>query len=289
MRGKTKLISLVAILAILLSVSVFFASGVVDVSRFALFAQTPQGEPPAEPDSPGAGNLALKPKDSLLVNTGYHAANPIWATTKDYVLDSGFAKGNKFNVTVEITNVVDLFTWQVNMTWNPAVLNLSNIYRTDFLGATKDTSSEALNMVINDTRYVSGFSAIAETVLGDVAGVTNAGTGVLVKVEFKILAYGGTDITLLPSTKLLDHLGAEIPQDSKTNGYFRNTIKGDAKVDLPTSVVDIADVVKVKTCWYPGPPMGAGYDKVVDTKFDGAIDIADIVLLKTNWGRSVTP
>jgi hypothetical protein len=134
---------------------------------------------------------------------------------------------------------------------------------------------------------VSGYAAVAETILGDYPGIS--GNGRLVSLEFLVVGYGCTDIAISVSgtlpTMLLDSTGASITFTT-TGGYFRNKLKGDATGD---KVVDSADISKV--IWHrSGPPSGpGGYDRNVDIDDNGSIDSADISIVIANRGRSVPP
>jgi len=205
---------------------------------------------------------------------------------KDYLLDPGYQIGDKFTVHVNVSAVTDLFSWQINLTWNKAVLNITRIIQGEFLARSlEQTSSEALGIVMNATEYGNGRSAFVESILGNVTGIT--GSGRLVSIEFLVLAYGYTDLTISLTgnlaTTLLDSNGNTITF-TKTDGYFRNYLKGDANGD---GAVDIFDIGTVSAHWYPGPPIGPlGYGKEADINMDGSVDIFDIALVSANWGRS---
>jgi hypothetical protein len=132
---------------------------------------------------------------------------------------------------------------------------------------------------------VTGYGWVAETILGEYAGIT--GSGRLVTLEFKVVGYGCTSISFsvtgtLPTT-LLNSAGATITFTT-TGGYFRNKLKGDANGDR---TVDIYDILKVKYHRSGPPPGPGGYDRNVDINDDKSIDIYDILLVKANRGRSV--
>lgn len=88
MRGKTKLVSLAAILTIMLTVSMVFASGILDVSKLTLFS-----EPPVTPESPGTA-IAVEPGKIV----------------KDYNNDPDYQIDNTFTIILNITEAADLYT-----------------------------------------------------------------------------------------------------------------------------------------------------------------------------------
>ena len=209
------------------------------------------------------------------------------------IIDSRLQASNasKFNVTVNSVDVVDLFSWQVNMSWNASILSVNKIYAGEFLMQTPSenkTASYQLGFVINSTDNLEGYTAMGESILGDVDGIN--GGGELVTVEFLVTGYGCTSLNIslagsLPTT-LLNGTGGDVtpPPENVANGYFRNKFQGDATGD---TYVDIADIVKV-IYHRSGPPPGpGGYDRNVDINDDDRIDIADIVLVIANRGSSL--
>jgi len=195
--------------------------------------------------------------------------------------------GSTFTVHVNVTDVADLFTWQLNMSWDPSILNISNI---DAIGgfltqSVNDTSSEALGgVVINATNNVEGYTAMAESILANVSGIT--GSGQLVSIEFLVVGYGNSDIIISASeplpTMLLNSTGATITF-TPTDGFFRNKLKGDIDGDRD---VDFPDFTAFLTSWLKvsGQP---GYNREADTDVDGDVDFSDFTAFLGNWLKSV--
>jgi len=258
MRGRRRILGLAALLSFLLAVPLVFSLGIIEFPNFSSESLLSTASVFVDPDK----------------------------VIKDYVLDPGYQIGDTFTVHVNVTDVTDLYTWHVNMEWNKDILNVSNIVSGDFLATSPNqTSSEALGWVVNKTDNAEGYSGFAETILGDITGIS--GNGRLVSIEFLIVGYGCTNLNIsvsgtLPTT-LLDSAGDTITFDT-ADGYFRNKLVGDANAIPP---VNILDILKVKYHWYPGPPMGTGgYDRNVDINDDGSVNILDILLVKANWGRT---
>lgn len=217
------------------------------------------------------------------------------------ILNESSQFGSTFNVTVNVSNVTDLFSWQVSMVWNSSLLNLNRIFVGEFLnrtGSLNKTSSASpyyggLGYVINVVDDAAGNVTLAESiledaVLGSVPGVT--GSGVLVTVEFLVTGYGytGLNVSLTGNlrTMLLNSAGVEIslsPVDVHS-GYFRNALFGDANLDR---TVDVFDVLKVKYHRSGPPPGPGGYLREADINDDTSIDVFDILIVKANLGRSI--
>jgi hypothetical protein len=131
--------------------------------------------------------------------------------------------------------------------------------------------------------YTAGTASIAETILGDVTGIT--GGGRLVTLEFEILAYGygyiGVSSAGEMPTILLDSTGVE-GSFTTADGYFRNGIFGDATLDR---IVDVFDILAVKSRW-GRTPASPDWIREYDVYDDGIIDVFDILTVKANWGRT---
>jgi len=197
--------------------------------------------------------------------------------------------GSYFTVHVNVSDVTDLFTWQLNMSWDSSILNVSSSTAGEFLLRTASenkTASFQIGSVINATDNLSGYSGMAESILGDVSGIT--GSGRLVSVEFLVVGYGCCNLTInldgTLSTALLNSTGDSMAFTA-IGGYFRNKITGDVNGD---TIVDIDDILKIKYHRSGPPPGPGGYERNVDINDDTYIDIDDILLVKANRGRSAT-
>jgi hypothetical protein len=256
MRGRTKVLSAVAIMAIFVLTSAIFSAKLIDVSKMPLFSSF------IEPNA-GSANVFVDPKNTL---------------------DSTKQTGSFVTVYINITGVSDLYTWQFNLTYNKNILSVYRITSGTFLGATKDTSSEALlGKVINATDNALGYSGFAETILGDVAGVS--GNGRLVSIQFQVVGYGSTDLVISLTgnlgTMLLDSTGATITP-IKTDGYFRNKYPGDINGD---KYVGSGDFSILQGAY--GKSFGqVGYNREADFNMDGYIGSGDFSTLQGNYGKS---
>jgi len=265
MRKRNKLFVIVALLSAILIVSVVFSSGVIDVSTLSL------GSSPASSGAPESSSPDVFVDPSAII--------------KDYVNDPGYQIGNTFEVPVNITGVTDLFAWQVNMSWDASLLNVSNIIAGEFLNRTNptaNTTSHELGFVINKADNATGYTAMGESILGGVSGEN--GSGRLVTIEFQVVGYGCTDLTIiiaggdLPTSLLNSTLDSMA--FTTTAGYFRNKLQGDTDGN---QVVDGADISVVIAHRDAGGP--AGYDRNVDIDDNTAIDGADISLVIANRDR----
>jgi len=276
MRGRKRIISLVAVLSVILVFSGVFASGLVDVSKLSLF---------------GGGVEPLSPQVEATVTI-----TPA-TVVGDYEYSPEYNIGNNFTVDVNVELAVgaNLFTWQVNLTWNPAILNFSLVQEYGpFLRGTDSPNGTSGWINRNPATYVTiavvnntaGYAAIAETILDkrpDAAGVT--GSGRVVSVNFTVVDYGWTEIQVsslgrLPTT-LLNNTGGAL---EFTSGicWFDNRITGDVDSD---GIVFLSDASELRTRWLSTPTSGP-YARSADLDLDNLIFLSDASIVRSNWLRT---
>ena len=262
--------SLALLLAVVLFVSVIFGSSIVNVSRLSFFG-------------PLGGTQGAT---TVFVDPAYFY--------RDYSL---LPVGSKFTVHVNVSDVTDLFTWQVNMTWNPSILNLSRVITGPFLNQTtsanKTSSAPAyfggLGYVMSVKNNSRGYVAMTESILedalpGSVSGIS--GSGRLVSVEFLVVGYGSCDLVLDTvsslATTLLSSTGVSLTF-SKANGYFSNKAIGDVNGDRHVNGVDFGIFAPSY-----GSSLGQpAYKRECDLNHEGHIDGVDFGMFAPNYGRSV--
>ena len=214
------------------------------------------------------------------------------------VLNETLQAGKNFTVHLNVSDVSDLFTWQININWNSSMLNVSRIIPGEFLARSdNDTSSEALGgIMINSTDNLGGSSLFAESILANVSGVTEPDNDTLVSIEFLVLEYGWTDVNIIVTgdfpTTLLDSAGSNITftiVGYYSSFYFRNTIPGDIDVDGDTDWEDFSDFAWAFDTHGP-PQVGTPdpkYDRQADLNLDGDIDWEDFSDFAWNFDRHI--
>ena len=262
---ERRIIGIAVLLSVLLSVSLAFGLGFVDISKLPFVNTSP-------PAGGGPGPTVSVSPDTII---------------KDYLLDPGYQIGDKFTVDVNIADVADLYTWQLNVTWDPSILSASDYVAGGFLLGTispDKTAAFQLGYVINATDNANGYTCISESILGEYAGIT--GSGQLATIEFEVVGYGYTNLTISTSgdmpTTLLDSPGNSIGF-SVGNGWFDNRLTGDANGD---KIVTLADIGEVSSRW-TSPPGLLPYARYVDMDDNGVISLGDIGVVSANWGRFV--
>ncbi len=213
------------------------------------------------------------------------------------ILNESLQAGSTFTVNVNVSDVTDLFTWQVNMTWNSSILDVNGIFAGEFLNQTTSANKTSsapryfggLGFVINVTDNAKGYTVMTESILedvlpSDVPGIS--GNGTLVSVEFLVLDYGATDLNISASgslpTMLLDSADGTITYD-EIDGYFSNKILGDIEGD---GDVDFDDFILFAGAY--GTSVGEPtYNPEADLDGDGDVDFDDFIIFAGNYGRSI--
>ena len=285
MKGKRRIFGFAALLSVLLAVPLVFALGIVDLPKLPFGGTSSTVEPLS------AASVFVDPAENI---TDYEDAQ------------YNVTIGSTVTFNINISGVTDLFVWAINLSWNPDILNVSRTILGEFLATSVNlTSSEELGWVMNSTDNALGYSLFAESILADVSGIS--GSGRLVSIEFLIVGYGHTDLTIgvsgtLP-TMLLDSEGVTIGYDTQ-HGYFANLILGDMMgdpLDPDPDVCDgdvdgfdlgeFADAFGTST----GQPnfnrlgdlMGDPLDPDPDVP-DGDVDGFDLGVFADNFGRSIS-
>lgn len=135
------------------------------------------------------------------------------------MVDTGIDPGETIMFTINVTDVVDLYTWQVRILFNSSVLNCSRaFYPVDHVFAGQTTSPVA--PIIDN---VAGSILYGNTLAGPVDGVS--GSGKLCQLEFSVKTIGSSNLTFVivgaGSSFLLDSVGDDIPYMAE-GGYFNN-------------------------------------------------------------------
>jgi hypothetical protein len=139
----------------------------------------------------------------------------------------GYAAQNASYFTdIMVRSVERLHTWQVNVTFNPAVLRFVNATEGDFLRNMPNGTWTVPPYVDN----VAGFALFGWSSQGQYIGPT--GSGWLGRMEFKVLSVGECVLNIsLPGTKLLEYRPPPAPPgetvfrtipSNKINGFFTN-------------------------------------------------------------------
>jgi len=117
--------------------------------------------------------------------------------------------GQNFTINIRISNVIDLYGWELKLRWNATILDVVNVTEGQFL---KSHGETFFHQIVNE----AGYLVLDCTLLGDVSGVN--GSGVLATVEFYAEGKGESVLDLY-DTILISSLEQPIAHEA-TDGYF---------------------------------------------------------------------
>jgi hypothetical protein len=108
--------------------------------------------------------------------------------------------GQNFVVNVSISNVTDLYAWQLTLTWNPSLLSVTNVAEGPMLRSSGNSTYFSPN-VNAASGNLSALCTRLKSLGSRVTGVS--GDGTLMTVQFKVIASGSCDLSLY-DTQLRD-------------------------------------------------------------------------------------
>jgi hypothetical protein len=97
------------------------------------------------------------------------------------------AVGQDFIINISISNVADLYGWQLQLSWNKTILDIVNETEGTFLTS---RGTPFFYPIINATGYL----ILDCTLMGNVSGVS--GNGVLATIQFHVRGSGECDLLL---------------------------------------------------------------------------------------------
>jgi hypothetical protein len=123
--------------------------------------------------------------------------------------------GQDFAVNVSVSNVADLYGWQIDLGWNSSLLNVTNVIEGPMLKSSGN--STFFSPVVN--RAAGNLSVLCTRLLSFGSNVTGvSGHGTLMTVQFEVIGSGACDLSLY-STQLLDTDGRAMSHTVQ-DGHF---------------------------------------------------------------------
>lgn len=121
--------------------------------------------------------------------------------------------GDSITVDVIASDVTDLFAFNLDIGFNPAVLGIATVNAGNFLASGGGLTLSGIGLFGFDTSMPGQIQDINDSLLGPVAGVS--GSGILATIGFDILAPGISqiaflDVNALAGTEMIDSTGVPI-------------------------------------------------------------------------------
>lgn len=210
-------------------------------------------------------------------------------------VDGPLAVGDTFTYSVEIKDVKDLAGWQMDLAYNPAVLEAVAVSEGDFLASggvnaafQSGTMSAGKITGLWQARVGRTVDATGTNVLTDpVAGVN--GSGELLAIDFRVKQFA-EDALGLSNVQLSTSAPTEPKQDRISYHIISNPVvvthqypREDVNRD---GIVDIMDLVEIAASLGKVPA-----DPRADVNNDGIVNTLDLILIAghSNWGKEVEP
>ena len=182
-----------------------------------------------------------------------------------------------FTLTLVIENAKNLAAFQTELTYNPAIVNITAVTLGPFLSSTGRTVSP-VGPTIDNTAGKATFGAFS---FGAQPGVS--GTGILATITLQPKAVGATMLHL-QNLGLADPAGAAVAATTADGQVQVSSCLGDFDGD---NDVDIFDLQRAASHWNCRTG-NACYDPQFDTEPDGDIDVFDLQRFAAAWGKSCT-
>jgi general secretion pathway protein D len=136
--------------------------------------------------------------------------------------------GDTFTVDIDVSGIADLYAFQFDLSFDPALLSAVSVVEGPFL-----QSGGTTFFIPGTIDNVGGtVTATADTLIGPIPGVT--GDGTLVQFEFAALAPGTSDLSFANEI-LLDSSLNEIANATFQNGSV--TVAGASSVPEPSTIL----------------------------------------------------
>jgi len=145
--------------------------------------------------------------------------------------------GNNVEVQLTVENVQNLFAWSLNLTWNPQVLNLTNVQEGDFLsnaGSTIFLWSPSISPISRSQGHLSGVAcSLLEASSANGSGVLATITFQILKAEVSIISIEGTELVSPSSLGSVQFITATLKNgtvtitNSNSNSNNRTDISSD--------------------------------------------------------------
>ena len=180
--------------------------------------------------------------------------------------------GQTFTVKLHVDNVTNLWSWKVQVTWNPAYLSMT----TDPIeGSFLNSANGTLFLWTPYAHTAGALNEVSDTSLGSLG---QTGSGDLATFTFTIIANSTTTINIASAVMQdFNNPIAFTAVGATLGNKLIGDINGDGKVSL-------ADLV-ILALAYGSTPGSPNWTPYADFNGDGKVNLADLVLLALHYGQ----
>ncbi len=163
-------------------------------------------------------------------------------------MDASLGVGSNFTINAKVSQITDLYAWNLTLYWNPAILEAKNVTEGPFLKSAGTTVFSPPE--INQT----GGYLNANCTLVDLVPGAN-GTGTIANITFQVKTKGQSSISLTLSRPPLPDLDKSLLVDGKkapirhatANSAFTNLLRDIAvtKIEVSSPTVKVGDSITI--------------------------------------------
>jgi len=198
-------------------------------------------------------------------------------------LPSTAPAGADFDVNITVTEVSDLYGWELNMTFNPTILNVVTMvegpFLLDFANMMGIYTWPLGPLIDNDAGWVQmSNSLFSFEPLTDGAD----GSGVLATITFNVLTSGTVPLHFNKTLLNTNVGGLPTPiEHTARDGFFQLPL-GDINSDGIVAVKDLRILGKAYESSFGQP----SYDPDADLNKDDTVNHDDLIIVSSNYGKT---
>jgi hypothetical protein len=173
---------------------------------------------------------------------------PILYVEPSSIMDAGLGLGSNLTINIKVSQITDLYAWNLTLYWNPAILEAKNVTEGPFLKSAGTTVFSPPE--INQTGgYLNANCSLVDLVPGA------NGTGTIANITFQVKAKGQSRISLTLTRPPLPDLDESVLVDGKkspilhatANSIFSNLLRDIAvtKITVSSPTVKVGDSITV--------------------------------------------
>jgi len=219
-------------------------------------------------------NISLVPKP---------ASSPPTTVVGTQPLPCNASVGTSFDLNITVANVQELYGWTINMTFNPTILNVTNMVEGPFLldfANSLGITTWPLGPIIDNT---AGWVEMSDSLFSEDPLTDGAdGSGVLATITFKVRTKGTVPLHFSKSLLNTKVGGLPTPIEHNTrDGFFQ----------LPLGDINSDGIVAVKDLRILGRAYGStlgqpSYNPNADLNKDDAVNRTDLTIVRSNYGKT---